>query len=296
MSDNSARARGRGLVTLGCAGAFALVLAYLALVLTPSGQRFDDSAYLARLEVAKRGRSAISELLGTVSIGTMIVMGLILLIVAMRRHRLIVALVALGCFAFADITAELLKRLLPHPELNAIEGLMGTKEGLGTYPSGHATIATGFVLALVFVSAARWRPAVGLIGALWASTISIGLLAAGWHRPSDTLGGIGLACAYFGIGCGLFLRSHYSYVRPSTGIRLLLPGALVVWLLTGAVLGVSLLRGAQRDLNSAISPWAFPLACLGIGAASVAATVMFTWLMRDSQLDLNKSESPRLRA
>jgi hypothetical protein len=59
-----------------------------------------------------------------------------------------------------------------------------------TYPSGHATIGTSLVIALLLVSPARWRPWLAVLAGFMSASFATGVLFAGWHRPSDALGGI----------------------------------------------------------------------------------------------------------
>jgi hypothetical protein len=67
-----------------------------------------------------------------------------------------------------------------------------------TFPSGHTAIAVSLGLALVMVTPQRRRTIAGAVGFLYASIIGSGVLAAGWHRPSDPMGSI---CLAFAIAC-----------------------------------------------------------------------------------------------
>lgn len=52
-------------------------------------------------------------------------------------------------------------------------------------PSGHAAASTACVVVLI-AAAPKWlRPVVAAIGGTWASVVAFGLIADGWHRPSD---------------------------------------------------------------------------------------------------------------
>ncbi len=54
-------------------------------------------------------------------------------------------------------------------------------------PSGHAAAVTSCVVVLIAASPKWLRPIVVSLGATWASVIEFGLIADGWHRPSDVV-------------------------------------------------------------------------------------------------------------
>ena len=113
-------------------------------------------------------------------------------------------------------------------------------EGLKTFPSGHATIATGFVIALIFVSSPRWRPTLALAGAVWISLVCSGTLAAGWHRPSDAVGGVALATGVIGIGGGLLVSRRFVPAPVTRVAGVIWPGAAIVFFLASASLLASI--------------------------------------------------------
>lgn len=271
---------GRRLVLLGAAGAAVLLATYALMVLSPVGQALGDEAYLGRLVEDPHRRAEIGRLLSLIGRGTLVAMALVLVAVGGLRRRWDVGAVAAGGFAVAVVTAEVLKRALPPGELTPLESRLKF-DGANSYPSGHATIATSFVLALVLVSAVRWRPWVALIGAGWVSVVSTGTLAAGWHRPPDAIGGVALATACLGLAAGVLVARRYVVAPAPVTSRLLLPGGLLLVLLAAAGVGVAVLGRSQGGPAASIPPLAFPVASALISATAVGAVCGFTWLMRD---------------
>jgi len=282
LPDERGTARGRQLLRLSLLAAVVLTGAYVAFVLTSAGQSFDDQSLVGRLAEPRVSRT-MRALLEGIDRGTLIVMVIVLVVVGLARHRRPLALASAGAFAGAVITAEVLKRVLPRPELapqfaDLIEG----KE-IDTYPSGHATIATAFVLALVMVSRSTIRPVVAVLGLLWCSLIAAGTVAAGWHRPSDAIGGIALALAWVALSAGLLAGRRGLAAEAGR-----LAGA-VPWLVLGVLavsalaVATSAITGDDSRVPAEVSSWLFPLGQVMVDAVAVAAVGSFTWLLRDVQ-------------
>jgi membrane-associated phospholipid phosphatase len=121
-------------------------------------------------------------------VGTLVV---VVVVGLWRRvvRRMVAAVVAMGVTAGI---AELLKEGLVRPDL--AEELRRTGN---SFPSGHVTAAAVSVFALLLVSdgVARW--VVGVIGWVWVGAVGVSTLGAGWHRPSDVVGGVLLAAAVY---------------------------------------------------------------------------------------------------
>ncbi|MGB8465362.1 MAG: phosphatase PAP2 family protein [Terrimicrobiaceae bacterium] len=146
-----------------------------------------------------------------------------------------------------------------------------------SYPSGHTTIGVSLAIAFVLVSAARWRPwlatLAGFVGASYATSV----LFAGWHRPSDALGGIvwsgfcmSLAAAVAVILRGRQIRSLGHGARMLIGSALLaLVVITVAWMAAG---------GAWNEYYGADVP--FLILTLLIIAGSFSLTAWFAWELR----------------
>jgi membrane-associated phospholipid phosphatase len=111
--------------------------------------------------------------------------GLMLVAVALRRRRPRLALAVALVLGLAPLTAEMLKPLLAHP--HAWVG--GDWVKAASWPSGHATAATAFVLCAALVAPLRLRPVVAVLGAMFVTAVGFSLLILAWHLPSDVIGG-----------------------------------------------------------------------------------------------------------
>lgn len=166
------------------------LFAYLFFVSSGIGQAFDAAAYLGHENVDRRVLSIDRHLLSLVSVTTMIVIALLILGLSILRRRIEVGFVCVGGFAVAVIGAELLKRYLPWEQLSALDDELPTNLAFDTYPSGHATITTTACLMFVVLAAPKVRPWLGVILGAVSTTYATAVVIAGWHRPSDALGGI----------------------------------------------------------------------------------------------------------
>ncbi len=111
--------------------------------------------------------------------------GVMLVAVALWRHRPRVALAVGLVLSLAPLTAETLKPLLAHTHAR-----IGVSEiTAASWPSGHATAATALVLCAILVAPRRLRPIVAALGAMFVGAVGVSLLILAWHLPSDVLGG-----------------------------------------------------------------------------------------------------------
>ncbi len=265
--------------------AILLAACYLIFVLTPVGQRWDDQALIGRLG-HEHGAKTIRDLLDSIDRYSLIVMLAVLVVIALARHRRWLAVASAVGFAGAVVSAEVLKRILPRPDLAPDLTELISDKGIDTFPSGHATISTAFVLALVLVSRNTYRPIVALVGLLWCSLIAVSTVTAGWHRPSDAVGGIALATASMALSAGLLARRRGQ--AATTGlldreVPWLALGALVVGVVS---IAIAVATGSDAKVPPGISPWVFPLGLILIDAVAVCAVGVFTWLLRDVQFGL----------
>lgn len=283
--------RRRQLLVLGAAGFALLVITYLVMVRTSLGQSLGDQAFLGRKDAGLGAGETSGLILRLVDEATVAIFCLILVGIGVARRRWPVGLLAAAVFGGSIVLAEIGKKVLPRPELAEIEGQLKS-HGFNTFPSGHSTIAVGFVLGLIWVSSPRWRPWLTVIGAIWASLMTSGTLAAGWHRPSDAVGGVGLAvgCAALAVAI-LAIAWGQIQSAPSTA-RIILPGSLAVLAVAEFGILVSLAGGNLDAAGDLASPYAFPVASAAIDAITIAAIATFGWLVRD--LDLAPRGLPSL--
>lgn len=269
--------------TLAVIGASVLVLAYVMFVRTRLGQHVDDGAYLGRLDEGSSVAAAFRRLLNVIEPVTIAVMiGALILIGVVRRIPLVAAMVT-AAMILAILLAEVLKRVLPRPALDPEwEELIGKTD---SYPSGHTTIVATFVLALLIVTTPRLRALVQVLGTLLVAAVGMGVVIAGWHRPSDVIGGLSLAvCVMGAMTCALTWRRGHSIEPLPSSYR----GAWEVAAVTGllmAVLVLSLRHSLhEKTVHYLLIFGAVDLLCIGVVIAS------FAWAMR--RVDWPTATSP----
>lgn len=120
--------------------------------------------------------------------------GLLLIGVALARHRYRIAAVVLGLIVATGYTTQTLKPLLASPRYD--EWLGTGQIAAASWPSGHATAAMTLALCAILVSPARARPTLAALGAIFAVSVSYSILALGWHFPSDVFGGFLVAMTW----------------------------------------------------------------------------------------------------
>ena len=86
----------------------------------------------------------------------------------------------------ASVTSQLLKPLLAVDRVQP----MYVHVDAASWPSGHTTGVMSLCLALVLVAPPRLRPLAAIVGGGLTVGVVDGLLIAGWHFPSDVLGGL----------------------------------------------------------------------------------------------------------
>ncbi len=172
--------------------AVALVALYASITVVPRVAEADRSAFAGRLDSGS-GLIVIERLaLSTITIVTLSVGLLAVFVRTYQRAGRGSAVRIAGAVVGGVVSAELLKHVLP----TAADASAGQFVAGGSFPSGHATIATGFALAVVSTLDAKlarrcWGPLVA-----WVSLVAAGTVAAGWHRPSDAVGGVLLAVSW----------------------------------------------------------------------------------------------------
>jgi membrane-associated phospholipid phosphatase len=278
MSDLSPRVR--ALTWLAVAGGVGLLGFYLVFVWVPLGQRWDDRALLGGQLASLEHRQLLTSALHGIRISTIGLMVVLLLVIGLVRRQLPTAIIVIVAFGGAVLSAEVLKLTLPRrdlaPELNAYVD----NGNIDTYPSGHATIAMGFALALVIIASPRYRPAAAAFGMLWAAAISMAALAAGWHRPSDVLGGMSLALMWLA-AAGAITVARYGHLHPSgKPARDAIPIAAAALLICAAALGAWIWWGDPSSVPVAGGYLAFVIAQAGVACVAVAIVTVWAAALR----------------
>ncbi|MER6066327.1 phosphatase PAP2 family protein [Streptomyces sp. NPDC001792] len=208
--DSESRADGsrpfpaRLTMRLEAAAAVAAVLTavvYTLLVRTATGQRWENAVLAGRLEdetlAAAREANRMLDHITLSSLGAAVA---VLALTGLVRRRHALTAVSVGTVGVSLLLAEVLKRhVLSRPDLvGAPAALSGN-----SFPSGHTTIAMSVLFGLTLVVPYRLRGVAVGICALWAIFVGAYTVAAGWHRPSDTIGAdllvLAVACALSGL-------------------------------------------------------------------------------------------------
>lgn len=100
--------------------------------------------------------------------------------VALVRRRWALAVQAAVLVGGANLTTQLLKRLIERPDL-------GPASYGNSLPSGHTTVAASVAAAVLLVVPRRARPWVAVLGAVYTAATGVSTLIGQWHRPSDAI-------------------------------------------------------------------------------------------------------------
>jgi len=273
-------------LTFACAAG--LVVLYLVFVRTHAGQRVDDAALVGRL-ASSRGRQAASDLLTTISAGSVALVLALLAAQALVRRRVALAVVAFAVILGAVATTEVLKHVvLPRPYL------VSSPIPQNTFPSGHTTTAFAVGIAAALAAPPRWRRLVAAGAFLYGTAIGVATIAAGWHRPSDVAGALlvvtGWAAAVvlvvtlldrdaFGRDLagaeerGGAVRSSWARAADLKGYVLVALGALAVgWVATVAIVAGH--RAGAIELTKLNAAFVASCACIAALAAVLLAVLL----------------------
>ena len=260
----------------------ATILLYLLAVHTSIGQSWDDTAVLERAKAGKKQIARAQEVLETIRLPFLIGVLALIVIIGVCRKRVLPAVAAASVFIGTVFLAEALKIVLPRQELSDLESQVKF-DGLNTFPSGHATIATSLVFAFILVCSVRVRPWIAIVGVIGAATVAWGTLAAGWHRPSDAVGGVLLAMTCFAAASAWLLPRFWHPVLSPPLTRILVPvGVLSLSLI--AVSARAITWWAPPDQDWQLDSAAYVVASVSILACTGFAILSFAWLLRSVDL------------
>ncbi|MCP4436922.1 MAG: phosphatase PAP2 family protein [Actinomycetia bacterium] len=263
-TESDLRRLGRNAAWTSAGSAVALALLWAVFVEAGWGQSVDDMVLESRrvTDLTAIARNASS--LGLITNSSLALGCLALLVVA--------AACVVGA---ATVTTEVLKKLvIDRPALiHESAGISGN-----SFPSGHTTISTALALAVLLVVPVRWRKVAGVVGALWITFQATGVVATGWHRPSDAVAGyaVSLGWAAFAVAAlarlGRADRATEGDEDPRSAWALILFALLMVGLVT------SVLVGGASPFN--LGGLSFVLASALIDALGIGIVVGFLWLVR----------------
>ncbi|MGH9026648.1 MAG: phosphatase PAP2 family protein, partial [Acidimicrobiia bacterium] len=192
VADSLPRHRAYQLLLLAFASVALCAGVYLVAVQTTAGQQADNDALEGRAADRPRVQEATGDLLQTISVASIALIGGVCMVVALFRRHPLVALGAGVVILGANVTTQVLKEVLPRPDLVS-DDVLGQHN---SYPSGHTTVAISLAVAAVIVVPGAWRGLVALIGTGYAALVGAGVVTAGWHYPADPVGAYLVAVAW----------------------------------------------------------------------------------------------------
>ena len=190
MSDCDGRAIQRRLLRGSLLCAVLLAAGYFLFVNTAWGHRIDEDAYFGREVLSWKVEKLNLDILDLVNKSVLLTAAVVLLAIAAVRRCALVGMIAVAAFGAAVVGAEVFKHVLPWRVLVPEDAALQPAFRIDTYPSGHATIGTAFAMGLLLVSSPRCRMWLIVLGGCISASFAVGVLFAGWHRPSDSLGAL----------------------------------------------------------------------------------------------------------
>lgn|SRR5690606_23691277 len=180
------------MLAAGVAGTW---LSWRYFVDTVAGQRLDESAFAG----SKIGRNtlwrAAEPVLEIVSIPFVVIVLVAAAVIAFARRRWFLALQVTVLVGGANLTTQVLKRVVfDRPDLASEITAPGN-----SLPSGHTTVAASVAAALLLVVPRSARPVVAVLGGGYAAVTGVSTMVGGWHRPSDVIAAFAVVLAWAGL-------------------------------------------------------------------------------------------------
>ena len=255
-----------------------LAVLYLLAVRTEWGQRVDNAAIRGRT-IDSAVQHAVRSALDTVSVGSAALATGALMVGALLRRRLRLAIGIAILVLGANVTTQLLKDTLTRPDLLGSDAL---RPSVATFPSGHSTVAMSLALALVLVVPARWRVPVGVAGIAYAVVVGAATLTGAWHRPSDVLGAYLVTLAWAAAVSAWLVAPRAGAADAVATDRT--PPALdwIVFALTALVIvaaiamGIDVIRDAELDKIAVGRAYVFSVFVIAAGAVAALAALVLT--------------------
>ncbi len=270
-------------LVLAAAEVAGLVAVVRFFVRSEHGQLLDTVALSGNWIGQARIDGVVDTILNTVSVVSLLAATAVIGFIALIRRRVAVAFGAILLIVGANVTTQVLKRLLVRPEL----GVDMERAAAGnSLPSGHTTIAAAVAVALLLVLPARLRGVGAVMGAAAAAVVGIATLSAGWHRPSDVVAAL-LVVGVWSCVAGLFIllaqRRHGDVdYGPANRFAAMMLALVGLGLLAGAALALGLtnqrLSTPVEELSRSRLLTAYGGGALGIAGVTslVVASVLAT--------------------
>ncbi|MCU1387089.1 MAG: phosphoesterase PA-phosphatase related protein [Ilumatobacteraceae bacterium] len=279
--DHIVRRRRARLAAVSAFSVLVVGVVYVIAIRTHLGQRIDAVAFQRRSTVTAAMTRRTDRLLGTVSVASLAGFGTAIVLIALARRRIALAVATGVAMAGAVVTTEVLKKLvLTRPDL----GFGGV--GYNTFPSGHATIGMTLSLGAVMVAPVSLRRPALLIAALTSTAFGTAVLSSGWHRPSDTIGAYFVSLAWFAAAAAAVASRDEREAETIAARPDPKPTPLLLAAAAGGVLAILMFvlykSVNATGLHTVVYAAPYVLACIGIDVAGVLVVGTFYVLDRTS--------------
>jgi len=167
--------------------------AWWALVTTRGGQALEALALQGSQIGSWRLDAQADQLLATVSIPMVAATIAAVALIAVLRGRWVAGVAAAAAVAGANISTQVLKNFVFSRD--DLLGL-GAWNGVNTLPSGHTTVAAAALVGLILVAPPMLRSLTTAFGTLAVCAYGFATMVNHWHRPSDVVAAVMVACGW----------------------------------------------------------------------------------------------------
>ncbi len=286
-SPSTLRTR-QALLAIAAGATLLFVLAYTLAVRTHWGQRLDAAALNGRGIVSSRGVHVATQLHASIDIASLTLLGGAIVVVALLRGRLRLAIGTAVIIVGSIATSELLKHTLPRPYL----GIEDALRFHNTFPSGHTTVAMALSVSAVFVTPRRWRAPVAVLGVLFSAAMGCSLVATASHRPSDTIGAALVVTGWSATVAAVLLRSDPADTPRRSTLSSFNPwmalGGIALLVGSFAVAAITILAAHYGRLETVHFGRAYVAAAAAITGSVFVCTATLLIALQSSDLDLTE--------
>ena len=274
------------LVMLGILSVSLVVAVWLGTTQTVAGQQIADMILYGRVVADPAVLGAATETLTTVSLAFAGTAALGLLLLALVRGGLGLAIAVIALFGGANLTAQALKVLLERPNLLGDAAYAAGN----SFPSGHVTIAASLGLACVLVVPRRVRTPMAVVAATLIAAVGVSTMIAGWHRLADVEGAILISLAWAALVTAILVQAQgwmprQTWGRGRGGMAMTLAGVLgTVVAMAGVagivVVGIEPTPLAQLFATQEVAPRTFVAALAIAAGTALTGCAGYVWAMR----------------
>ncbi|MDD7928013.1 phosphatase PAP2 family protein [Microbacterium sp. NM3R9] len=262
--------RGTQYLRLALLQALAVAITVAVSVFTANGQLVDQAV----MDTTIQSSDPAVRLARQFGENTVVIVaaGLVIgsVVLALARRRFADAAIAVTVFAGAALTSNILKHnVIVRPDLT-----LGLDEYSNSLPSGHATLAIAAACAALFAAPRHLKLPLVPVLTGWAILSGFGVIAAGWHRPSDVV----TASLIVGFWCSAASGLRALLHRPGGGADRAVVTTRRSRIATSVLVSGSVVAAIALSLSYAVGTgrtvWSAALIAIAITATTLAALYM----------------------